>query len=258
MLQADIERRKCAEHRHKLEGENKDLKEQVLTLQHLMERGQQELVALKHDIGQLKAAGEKNTETAKGKETTQVKEFQETIKNLEIKENQLKDQIEEVKTWSQLVSRSTSEQRQALEKHVKFQIKEEKDQQDKALNFIIKGLRDFGERERTDILTRDFLKDQLKWTGYIQQANRIGKGIEGGRDRHVRVVMRNIEDKQAILKSRGLLRGTHIYLDEDLTFAQQEDRKKEWEKVKKAREAGKWAQLRNGKAQISEYSTNKK
>jgi hypothetical protein len=73
---------------------------------------------------------------------------------------------------------------------------------------------------------RDFLKDKLKWIGCIHQASEIGHKIEGGRDRHVRDILRNIEDKNMILRNRGLLRGTHIYLDEDLTLAQQEQQRK--------------------------------
>ena len=48
----------------------------------------------------------------------------------------------------------------------------------------------------------------------------------------MRVTLRNMEDKMAILKNRGLLRGTHIYLEDDLTFEQQEERRNEQEKVK--------------------------
>ena len=83
-------------------------------------------------------------------------------------------------------------------------------------------MRDFGGNERTNTLAREFLKDKLKWSGSIHQASRIGRKIEGGKDRHVRVSLRNIEDKNTILKNRIFLRGTRIILDEDLTFAQQE------------------------------------
>lgn len=100
-------------------------------------------------------------------------------------------------------------------------------------------MRDFGEKERTNIIARDFLKDKLKWSRFIQQANRIGKKIVGGNDRHVRIILRNLDDKNMILKNRGLLRGTHIYVDEYLTFEQQEEQRKEWEKVKTTRNKGK-------------------
>ena len=145
-----------------------------------------------------------------------------------------------------------------MEKQIRIQIKEEHDRQSKATNIIIKGLRDFGENERTDTPARDFLKDQLKWTGSIHQASRIGRKLEGEKDRHVRVSLRSIEDRNMILRNRGLLRGTHIYLDEDLNFAQQEQQRKEWERVKAARSEGKWAWMVNGKAQIGDRFSNKK
>ena len=82
--------------------------------------------------------------------------------------------------------------------------------------------------------------------------------MRGGKDRHVRVKMRNIGDKNNIFSKRKFLRGTHIYLDDDLTIIQKEERRKEWEKVKTARENGKWARLQNGKAQISDRITHNK
>ena len=74
----------------------------------------------------------------------------------------------------------------------------------------------------------------------------------------MRVSLRNIDDKNMILINRGLLRGTRIFLDEDLTFAQQEQQRKECERVKAARSEGKWAWLVNGKAQIGDRFSNKK
>ena len=125
-----------------------------------------------------------------------------------------------MKSWSQVVSGSSNKQREIIEKQIRIQIKDEHDKQSMTTNIIIKGPRDFGENERTDTLTRDFLKDKLKWAGSINQASRIGRKLEGEKDRHVRVSLRSIEDRNMILRNRGLLGGTHIFLDEDLTFAQ--------------------------------------
>ena len=49
-----------------------------------------------------------------------------------------------------------------------------------------------------------------------------------------------------------------IYIDEDLTIGQQEERRKKWEKVKETRENEKWAWLQNDKAQINEKIEHKK
>ena len=94
--------------------------------------------------------------------------------------------------------------------------------------------------------------------GKIQKGRKIGNTMGVGRDRHVRVTLRSMEDKVRILKNRGLLKGTHIYLHEDLTLAQQEERRREWEEVRLAREVGKWAWLKNGKAQVTDRLKHKK
>ena len=60
--------------------------------------------------------------------------------------------------------------------------------------------------------------------------------------------MRSTGDKNNIFSKRKFHRGTQIYLDDDLTVTQQEEWRKEWEKVKTERENGKWAWLQNGKA----------
>ena len=70
------------------------------------------------------------------------------------------------------------------------------------------------EKEGTHTLMMDFLRDQFKWIGGIQQANRIGKWIDGERDKHIRDILKNVEDKSIILRNRRFLKRTHFYLDE--------------------------------------------
>ena len=176
----------------KLERENKVLKEQVISLQNNMERGQQELITLKQELEQLKTAEEKDIGAWKNSKASRMEEFQSTIANMEMREIKLKQQIEEAKTWAQVVKEPVVEQKESIERQIKRQIKEEKDKQDKATNVIIKGLKDYGEKERTNMLARDFLRDKLNWTGYISQANRIGRKTENGKDRHVRVALKSI------------------------------------------------------------------
>jgi len=49
------------------------------------------------------------------------------LDELEAKENQLKYQIEEAKSWSQVVSGSVNNKKGIIENQIKIQIKEEKD-----------------------------------------------------------------------------------------------------------------------------------
>jgi hypothetical protein len=149
-----------------------------------------------------------------------------------------------------------------IEKQVQRKIREEnkrgKCRNLKAINVIVKGLKDYGEKETTKELAKDFFRDNLQWTRVIQQANKIGKQVKDRKSRHVRVTQENIEDKNKLLRNKKLLKGTQIYLDKDLTITQQEERHKEWEKVKAARNEGKWASLQNGKAQISDKIMHQK
>lgn len=119
-------------------------------------------------------------------------------------------------------------------------------------------MKNFGEKERTHLLARIFLKDELHWTGGIQHENMIGKIMGSGRDIHVIVTLRSMEDKYRILRNRDFFKDTSIYLNKDLTFTQQEQRRKEWEKVKSTREVGKWAWLKNRKGQVIDRVAHKK
>ena len=58
------------------------------------------------------------------------------------------------------------QQKEVIKKQVRRQIRE-KEIQERAVNIIIKGLKDYGECEKTKILTHDFLRDKLKWIGKI-------------------------------------------------------------------------------------------
>jgi len=50
-----------------------------------------------------------------------------------------------------------------IEKQIKIQIIEEKERHEKMSNIIIKGVRDYGEKEDTYFLARDFLSNMLQW-----------------------------------------------------------------------------------------------
>ena len=127
-----------------------------------MEIGQQEVTTLKQELEQMRITRVEKWELVKEEDTTRRQEIQLAFADLEAKENQLKDHIEEAKSWSQVVSGSSNKQKEIIEKQIKIQIKEEQDKWGKVANIIIKALRDFGENERTNILARDFLKDELK------------------------------------------------------------------------------------------------
>lgn len=83
---------------------------------------------------------------------------------MELRENELQQELEMVKTWSQIAKESISQQKELIEKQIKIQIIEEKETH-KMSNIIMKGVRDYGDREDTNYLDRDFLLDKLQWKG---------------------------------------------------------------------------------------------
>lgn len=100
--------------------------------------------------------------------------------------------------------------------------------------FIIRGISDHGKNESTLNLTRDFLKEKLHWRGQICQARRVGK-ICKRRPLPIKVIMASVQDKHYLLSKKKLLKGLHLFLDEDLTSKPQEERREEVEKIRVAR-----------------------
>ena len=68
---------------------------------------------------------------------------------------------------------------------------------------------------------------------------RVGKGDES--KRLLVIKFRTAADRSTLMSLRGALKGTKIYLDDDLTIMQQEHKRANMTKVMEARNAGKWA-----------------
>ena len=118
------------------------------------------------------------------------------------------------------------------------QEREHKERKERETNFIIRGIRDYGNNESTFNLTREFLREKLQWRGKICQARRVGKICEE-RPRPIKVIMASVQEKHHLLSKKKLLKGSHFFLDEDLTSKQQEERRGEVEREKAARNEGK-------------------
>jgi hypothetical protein len=63
----------------------------------------------------------------------------------------------------------------------------------------------------------------------------------------------NVQDRNSILRSKGKLKGMKRSIGRDHTPLQQEERRKEWEKIKEARQSGNWTILWNRRAKIDEF-----
>ena len=106
-------------------------------------------------------------------------------------------------------------------------------------------------------MAREFLKEKLHWKGEIFQARRVGKICEE-RPRPIKVTMETVQDKHQLLRKKKLLKGSHFFLDEDLTIKQQEERREEVKKIRAAINEGKRAWLYNGKVVIAVFGTHDK
>lgn len=125
-------------------------------------------------------------------------------------------------------------------KNVKNQIQRlEKKEREK--NIVIKGLKETENEEKTGEIVEEMLKKDLNLSDIrIRKVERIGAKISG-RTRPIIIALENKEDKLTILKCKKKLKGTTIYLDDDLTREERERKKKllriVWEERKKNKNA---------------------
>ncbi|KAL3683276.1 hypothetical protein R1sor_001298 [Riccia sorocarpa] len=118
-----------------------------------------------------------------------------------------------------------------------------------------KNLRIAGLEETTDEVVletvSEFFKETLRVSSpVVESARRLGKNSDRG-PRPILVRFGSEEDKAAVMGNRGLLKGKKIWLNPDLTPAQEVIRRQELLKVKEAVSRGYVAYLRDGQAIIT-------
>jgi len=119
----------------------------------------------------------------------------------------------------------------------------------RALNLIIFGLKE-EEDEDTLAIAQTELYNRLQIeTTCLTEATRLGKLTEN-KGRLIRVKVSSTDQKHDILSKTSSLKGTGIFINEDLIPEDQAELRKEVQKVKEARKEGKWAIIRNRKAVI--------
>jgi hypothetical protein len=114
----------------------------------------------------------------------------------------------------------------------------------RALNLII-----FGIKEQQEEDTLAIVKEELKNKSQIDTTylKRLGKIIDH-KDRLIHVKVSCTDHKYSILSKSPSLKGSTIFINEDLIPEDQAELRKEVQKVKEARKEGKWAIIRNRKA----------
>jgi hypothetical protein len=119
----------------------------------------------------------------------------------------------------------------------------------RALNLIIFGIKEHKDEDTLAIVKEELKnKSQIETTGLIE-AKRLGKIIEH-KDRLIWVMVSSNAHKYDILSKTLSLKGSGIFINEDLIPEDQAKLRKEVQKVKEARKEGKWEIIRNQKAII--------
>jgi hypothetical protein len=119
----------------------------------------------------------------------------------------------------------------------------------RTLNLIIFGLKE-EEDEDTLALVQTELHNRLQIeTACLTEATRLGKLTEN-KGRLICIKVSSTDHKHNILSKTSSLKGTGIFINEDLIPEDQAELRKEVQKVKEARKEGKWAIIRNRKAFI--------
>ena len=118
----------------------------------------------------------------------------------------------------------------------------------RALNLIIFSFKE-EVNEDTLAISQTELYNRLQIETCLTEATRLGKLTEN-KGRLIRVKVSSTDQKHDILSKTSILKGTGIFINEDLIPEDQAELRKEVQKVKEARKEGKWAIIRNRKAVI--------
>ena len=108
-------------------------------------------------------------------------------------------------------------------------------------NFIISGLPE-GPKESGKEVVHEFLEEKLGIRDIsISNAMRLGRIRDDEKSRLVLVTTSSFSEKMSVMKVKNRLKGTHIFINEDLTPLQRSQRRRLWEACQKARSDGKKA-----------------
>lgn len=178
-----------------MEG-NRISKEHVTMLQEAIDIGKQEWQSIKTTWQTMKESIATKNDVIFSKETqvdTQVSQ-QTDLSKEKAKNNSRKDDPKEIKDSAEDANSyiKTKEEEDASARRA--QERENKEIKDRETNFIIMGIRDYGNNESTLNSTRDFLKEKLYWKWKFFQARRVGKICEE-RPQPIKVTMASMQDK---------------------------------------------------------------
>jgi len=119
----------------------------------------------------------------------------------------------------------------------------------RALNVIIFGLKEELDMDTLAIAQKELHNRLQIETMCLIEATRLGK-LTVNKGRLIRIKVSSTDHEYDILSKTSSLKGTGIFINDDLIPEDQAELRKEVQKVKEARKEGKWAIIRNRKAVI--------
>jgi len=122
-------------------------------------------------------------------------------------------------------------------------MEKERDRLQRKCNVIVGNLVEGGSASEDKKKVSELLQDKLEADIIPLDVRRIGKKVEG-KVRITLVKLRSEVDKIQLLKKANALKGSKLYLAEDLTIDERKERRRQVEEMKKARADGKRAFIR--------------
>lgn len=125
---------------------------------------------------------------------------------------------------------------------------EKKERRERRTNIIVKGME--GNGNPKEEVTKLF-REKLKIEGGILTVSKIGKEQKNNNGL-LMVRMENLEAKKGVMKKKGLLKDTKIFIYDDLTWTESRIQNKIRIKAKKEKETGNRIRLDYQKLEINE------
>lgn len=155
-----------------------------------------------------------------------------TIPELQNEERWLKKMEEKVERIAKEKTREGTE-RALAEMDNKL---EKAEREKRRANVIIRGAAFKGENLKAEV--EEFFSQEMKLRVQVKKA--MGLRREDNSGGAMLVVMGSLEEKQKVMRNRALLKGSRIYVDDDLTKTERGIHKKIWQQAKEEEAKGNW------------------
>jgi hypothetical protein len=133
-----------------------------------------------------------------------------------------------------------------IKEEMNKQIELDHESNKRSLNLIIFGIKEQQEEDMLAIVKEELKNKSQIDTTYLIEAKRLGKLIDH-KDSLIHVKVSCNDHKYSILSKSLSLKGSGIFINEDLIPENQVELRKEVQKVNEVRKEGKWAIIRNQK-----------